>query len=104
MIKLPAGVELQGLSRVAAYAAIAALVAGALVAADSLYRADDQAPVQAASPSTGEQSAEIADPSSVNAATASPRNDPAPPALNAQIEKGTAPQTAVTADPARSPN
>lgn len=70
MIKLPAGLEFPRLPRVAAYAAIAALVTAALFAADGTYRwlhdtPPQVTPPQVAAPLTGVRSVDVAEPAPV---------------------------------------
>lgn len=64
MIKLPAGLELQ---RVAAYAAIAALITGALFAADGAYRRYGASDARMAEPSPHERTADTPDPAPAEA-------------------------------------
>lgn len=65
MIKLPAGLEFQKFPRVAAYAAIAALVTAALFAADGTYRWIRDTGPQVAAPLTGVRSVDVTEPAPV---------------------------------------
>jgi hypothetical protein len=89
MTKLLAGLQSQSVSRVAAYAAIAALITGALFAADGAYRWYGAESAQVAAPSPQERSIEASQPAPVEAtAVASPAQGPAAaPAEAAEIEQ-----------------
>jgi len=82
MIKLPAGPELR---RVAAYAAIAALVTGALFAADSAYRWYGATDAQVAAPVTDKTSVKTFEAAPVEAAASIPA--PSPQAETAKAEQ-----------------
>jgi hypothetical protein len=94
MIKLPAGLELR---RLAAYAAIAALVTGVLFAADGAYRWYGAESAQITPPSMTEQtaaapkatpmSAPMAAPAEPSAASAPAQNPAVPSAETAKAEK-----------------
>jgi hypothetical protein len=70
MIKLPAGLEFQEFPRVVAYAAIAALVTGALFAADGAYRWYGITSAKVAATLTRARSVEAPKPAPIEAATA----------------------------------
>jgi hypothetical protein len=62
MIRLPAGLQLQNVPRIAAYAMLAALVTAAVFAVDAAYRSYSDPGTEVAAPLTGQRSVEATDP------------------------------------------
>jgi hypothetical protein len=90
MIRLPAGLQVQKVPRVAAYATLAALMTAALFAADAAYRWYSDPATEVAAPLTGQRSVDAAEPAPEPALAGTQ-----PAAASPQIVSGTPkPETA----------